>query len=249
MLAERVDELLDEALRRSGGDASDPGGRPQSLDDQAPLDQPIDEEFRAGTITLVVGRRRDDRVVIEVFPIAEDAGSERRGRRSGRVRGRRAVVETEAEEVVAGRSSSRIRPVVRPARPAGRRGGPPDLPVLRRADGPRRPHLPACQRLQAKPLPEVGSPSVRDPRRRAGAGTASSRSCSTAPSSSTGRLIDASNATFLGAVTLDGVGLAVRLQAGRGGAAALGLPGRHAGGPGARRVAASPRARAGTSFH
>ena len=44
-----------------------------------------------------------------------------------------------------------------------------------------------------------------------------------------GRLVDASNATLYCAVTGDGVTRRVRLQAGRGGAAAVGLPRRHAG--------------------
>ena len=44
-----------------------------------------------------------------------------------------------------------------------------------------------------------------------------------------GRLIDASNATLYCAVCLDGVDGRLRLQAGRRGAAAVGLPGRHTG--------------------
>jgi uncharacterized repeat protein (TIGR03847 family) len=45
---------------------------PHDLDDQAPLEQPIEEEFRAGTMTLSWDPGLN-RVVIEVFPISEEA--------------------------------------------------------------------------------------------------------------------------------------------------------------------------------
>jgi uncharacterized repeat protein (TIGR03847 family) len=50
-LAERVDEVLDEVLRRTGG-AGAPAVAPAALDDSAPLDQPIEEDFRVGTLAL-----------------------------------------------------------------------------------------------------------------------------------------------------------------------------------------------------
>lgn len=50
-LAERVDEVLDEVLRRTGG-AGAPAVAPTALDDSAPLDQPIEEDFRVGTLAL-----------------------------------------------------------------------------------------------------------------------------------------------------------------------------------------------------
>ena len=49
VLAERLGDLLDE-VRRRGGDA--PVEAPAELDDVAPLDQPILEEFRAGTLAI-----------------------------------------------------------------------------------------------------------------------------------------------------------------------------------------------------
>src|SRR4051794_7828552 len=52
LLAERLDLLLDEALRRLGGAPRIPAIAPVGLNDGDPLDQPIDEEFRVGTITL-----------------------------------------------------------------------------------------------------------------------------------------------------------------------------------------------------
>jgi uncharacterized repeat protein (TIGR03847 family) len=49
VLAERLDELLDE-VRRRGGDV--PTVPPSELEDVRPLDQPILEEFRVGTMAL-----------------------------------------------------------------------------------------------------------------------------------------------------------------------------------------------------
>ncbi|MFH8382154.1 DUF3090 domain-containing protein [Kitasatospora sp. NPDC018058] len=51
-LAERIEEVLDEALRRSGGDASIPATAPKDLLDTAPLDLPLEQEFRVGTMAL-----------------------------------------------------------------------------------------------------------------------------------------------------------------------------------------------------
>lgn len=52
LLAERLDALLDEVTRRSGGAAPVPSNAPKDLEDSAPLDTPIFEEFRVGTMTL-----------------------------------------------------------------------------------------------------------------------------------------------------------------------------------------------------
>lgn len=71
-LAERIDELLDEVLASSRSDAVIPAVAPLGLDDTAPLEQPIEEEFRAGTMTLSWDPD-DERVVIEVFPFTEAA--------------------------------------------------------------------------------------------------------------------------------------------------------------------------------
>ena len=68
VLAERVDGLLDDVMRAEGGSAVVPALTPTGLDDDAPLEQPIDEEFRAGTMTLAWDAD-SERVVIEVFPI------------------------------------------------------------------------------------------------------------------------------------------------------------------------------------
>lgn len=71
-LAERVDELLDEVMDSEAHEEIVPAIAPVDLRDDAPLEQPIEEEFRAGTMTLSWDPS-DDRVVIEVFPITEAA--------------------------------------------------------------------------------------------------------------------------------------------------------------------------------
>jgi uncharacterized repeat protein (TIGR03847 family) len=72
VLAERIEELLDEVLRAGDGDSTVPAVAPVDLEDSAPLEQPIEEEFRAGTMTLSWDPD-DERVVIEVFPYTEAA--------------------------------------------------------------------------------------------------------------------------------------------------------------------------------
>jgi uncharacterized repeat protein (TIGR03847 family) len=52
LLAERIDELLDEVLRRSGGSADVPATAPADLQDDGPLQLPLDEDFRVGPIAL-----------------------------------------------------------------------------------------------------------------------------------------------------------------------------------------------------
>jgi uncharacterized repeat protein (TIGR03847 family) len=66
VLAERVDELLDEVLRRTGGVAPVPALAPADSEDTKPLDTPIDEEFRVGTMSLAWDGETQ-RVVIECF--------------------------------------------------------------------------------------------------------------------------------------------------------------------------------------
>lgn len=70
LLAERLDALLDEVVRRSAGSAPVPSVAPAELEDLEPLDQPVVEDFRVGTLTLAWDGA-DDRVVIEAFAIRE----------------------------------------------------------------------------------------------------------------------------------------------------------------------------------
>lgn len=70
ILGERVDELLDELMGAGGVASVIPAITPVDHVDTAPLEQPIVEEFRAGTITLSWDGE-DERIVIEVFPVVE----------------------------------------------------------------------------------------------------------------------------------------------------------------------------------
>ncbi|MFC5176979.1 DUF3090 domain-containing protein [Nocardioides taihuensis] len=72
-LAERIDELLDEVMAsQAAAGTVVPAVAPLDLEDSEPLEQPIEEEFRAGTMTLSWDPD-DARVVIEVFPFTEAA--------------------------------------------------------------------------------------------------------------------------------------------------------------------------------
>ena len=71
-LAERIDELLDELMSAAGDDVLIPAIAPRDMVDGQPLEQPIQEEFRAGTMTLSWDSS-DERLVIEVFPFTEAA--------------------------------------------------------------------------------------------------------------------------------------------------------------------------------
>jgi len=70
VLAERIDELLDEVMSSSGPEILIPAVAPVGLEDSGPLEQPIDEQFRAGTMTLSWDPSIA-RIVIEVFPLME----------------------------------------------------------------------------------------------------------------------------------------------------------------------------------
>jgi uncharacterized repeat protein (TIGR03847 family) len=82
LLADRLDALLDEVSWRTTGTVDSPAGRAANeTDDLEPLEQPIVEEFRVGTLTLAWDGT-DDRIVIEAFAVGaddddgDDAGSQ-----------------------------------------------------------------------------------------------------------------------------------------------------------------------------
>lgn len=70
-LAGKLDELLDDVLRRSGGTAQVPAMAPAELTDNAPLDQPVTEEFRVGTMALAWDQDTAQ-VVIEAQEITDE---------------------------------------------------------------------------------------------------------------------------------------------------------------------------------
>ncbi|GAB2741305.1 DUF3090 domain-containing protein [Nocardioides pakistanensis] len=72
VLAARIEELLDEVLSSGAAEGTVPAMAPRELEDQEPLEQPIEEEFRAGTMTLSWDADAE-RIVLEVFPFTEES--------------------------------------------------------------------------------------------------------------------------------------------------------------------------------
>jgi uncharacterized repeat protein (TIGR03847 family) len=70
-LAERVEEVLDEALRRSSGQAPIPAVAPVDLIDSAPLDLPLEEQFRVGAMALAWDNG-EQCLVVEAQAVAEE---------------------------------------------------------------------------------------------------------------------------------------------------------------------------------
>ncbi len=70
VLAERVEELLDEVVRLSGGTAAVPAMAPADQIDNDPLDVPIEEDFRVASMSLTWDGEREV-VVIECREVAE----------------------------------------------------------------------------------------------------------------------------------------------------------------------------------
>jgi uncharacterized repeat protein (TIGR03847 family) len=75
LLAERLEELLDEVLRQGAAAAAVPAVAPVELQDDEPLEQPIEEEFRVGTMALAWDPD-DERVVIEAQEVTEGEDEE-----------------------------------------------------------------------------------------------------------------------------------------------------------------------------
>ena len=70
LLAEKIDEILDQLLTVEGNPFSVPTGTPPELVDNDPLDT-VEEDFRAGTMSLSWDPTTAQ-VVIEAYPLAED---------------------------------------------------------------------------------------------------------------------------------------------------------------------------------
>jgi uncharacterized repeat protein (TIGR03847 family) len=69
-LAERIDELLDEVVRRTGGSAPVPAVAPAEMLDTAPLETPVEEEFRVGTMALAWDGA-EERMILEAQALVE----------------------------------------------------------------------------------------------------------------------------------------------------------------------------------
>jgi uncharacterized repeat protein (TIGR03847 family) len=74
VLGERVEEILDDLLRLSGGTAV-PALTPNDLDDRAPLDTPLLEEFRVGSIGIAWDPSANV-LIIEAYAVVEDPAEE-----------------------------------------------------------------------------------------------------------------------------------------------------------------------------
>ena len=133
VLAERIDELLDEVMASTGNETLIPAVAPVGLDDSGPLEQPIDEQFRAGTMTLSwdPGHR----------PGRDRGLPAHRHRRGGRRGGAR------AGGGLPGPARGRPGAGLRASGPPRDRGRPSRLPVLRQPDRPRRPPLRPGERV------------------------------------------------------------------------------------------------------
>ena len=82
LLADKLDELLAEAHRRFGVDVP---AEPETPDDNEPLELPLDEEFRVGTLGLAWDGDTGT-VVIEAIAVGEYRGRRSRGGGAGRPR-------------------------------------------------------------------------------------------------------------------------------------------------------------------
>jgi uncharacterized repeat protein (TIGR03847 family) len=69
-LAERLNDLLDEVRRRQGADSIIPSVAPSQLEDVAPLESPVEEEFRVGTLAMAWDED-DNLVIIEAQSVIE----------------------------------------------------------------------------------------------------------------------------------------------------------------------------------
>ena len=68
LLAEKIEEILDELMDREGNPVSVPAVTPVELVDNDPLEQPVDAEFRTGAMSLGWDPSTAQ-VVIEAYPL------------------------------------------------------------------------------------------------------------------------------------------------------------------------------------
>ena len=75
VLAEKIDEILDALMADQQNRFSVPAATPAELVDNDPLDQPVEEEFRAGMLRLAWDPSTAQ-VVVEAFPLEEESDDE-----------------------------------------------------------------------------------------------------------------------------------------------------------------------------
>ena len=71
LLAEKLTELLEQLMTHDGNPFSVPATTPIELVDNDPLEQPVEEQFRTGTMSLGWDPRTAQ-VVIEAYPLTPD---------------------------------------------------------------------------------------------------------------------------------------------------------------------------------
>ena len=71
VLAEKIDELLDQLVADGTNNVTVPADIPAELVDNDPLDQPVEEQFRAGAMRLGWDPRTAQ-IVIEAYPVEVD---------------------------------------------------------------------------------------------------------------------------------------------------------------------------------
>ena len=75
VLAEKIDEILDALMADEQNRFSVPAATPAELVDNDPLDQPVEEEFRAGLLRLAWDPATAQ-VVVEAFPLEDEPADE-----------------------------------------------------------------------------------------------------------------------------------------------------------------------------
>jgi len=70
LLADRIEEILDELMTEDGNPFSIPATAPDGLIDNEPLEQPVEEQFRAGAMGLGWDPATAQ-IVIEAFPLVD----------------------------------------------------------------------------------------------------------------------------------------------------------------------------------
>jgi uncharacterized repeat protein (TIGR03847 family) len=71
LLAQKIDEILDDLMTQDGNRLGIPESTPVELVDDDPLEQPVDEQFRTGTMSLGWDPSTAQ-IVIEAFPFVDD---------------------------------------------------------------------------------------------------------------------------------------------------------------------------------
>lgn len=74
LLGEQVDRLLDEVRRAEGDDTEVPAADTAAAGDTAPLDTPVEEEFRVATLALGWDPRTERVVIVAQAPVEEVEG-------------------------------------------------------------------------------------------------------------------------------------------------------------------------------